>query len=103
MKWTNTQQIIRRIIEGGIMSPSEEKQKENKGNHRQYPKVPSGFECFVCGKNSVQMKREYSILKKMLMEVCMILPHLRKEKTLDDFNNTQEDYLLRGSNAKWKE
>jgi hypothetical protein len=32
------------------MSPSEEKQKENKGNHQQYPKVPSDFECFVCGK-----------------------------------------------------
>jgi hypothetical protein len=53
--------------------------------------------------NSAQMKREYSILKKMLMEACMILPHLRKERTLDDFNNTQENYLLKGSNAKWKE
>jgi hypothetical protein len=41
--------------------------------------------------NSAQMKREYSILKKMLMEACMILPHLRKERTLDDFNNTQEN------------
>jgi hypothetical protein len=49
--------------------------------------------------NSAQMKREYSILKKMLMEACMILPHLRKERTLDDFNNTQENYLLKGYNA----
>jgi hypothetical protein len=41
----------------------------------------------------------------MPMEVCMIPPHLRKERTPDDFNNThtQENYLLKGSNAKWKE
>jgi hypothetical protein len=32
------------------MSPSEEKQTENKGDHQRYPKVPSDFECFVCGK-----------------------------------------------------
>jgi hypothetical protein len=51
-------------------------------------------------KNSTQMKGEYSILKKMPMEVCMILPHLRKERTLDDFNNTQENYFLKGYNAK---
>ena len=40
------------MLEGRIMSPSEDKQKEDKGfdNHQQYPKVPSDFECFVCGK-----------------------------------------------------
>jgi hypothetical protein len=33
----------------------------------------------------------------------MIPPHLRKERTPDDFNNTKENYLLKGPNAKWKE
>lgn len=50
---TNVQEIINRIIEGaGVMSSSKERQKVKKGldNLRQYPKVPSGFQCFVCGK-----------------------------------------------------
>jgi hypothetical protein len=38
--------------EGGIIGSSDERQKEKKGSDspQQYPKVPSGFECFVCGK-----------------------------------------------------
>jgi hypothetical protein len=34
------------------MSSSRERQKVKKGldNSQQYPKVPSGFQCFVCGK-----------------------------------------------------
>jgi hypothetical protein len=32
------------------MSDPEEEQIKNKGDHQQYPKVPSDFECFVCGK-----------------------------------------------------
>jgi hypothetical protein len=36
---------------GTIGSP-EERQNEKKGfdNHEHYPKTPSGFQCFVCGK-----------------------------------------------------
>ena len=48
---TNVQEIINRIIEGaGVMSSSRERQKEKNDNSQQYPKVPSGFQCFVCGK-----------------------------------------------------
>jgi hypothetical protein len=50
---TNVQEIINRIIEGaGVMSSSRERQKVKKGldNFQQYPKMPSGFQCFVCGK-----------------------------------------------------
>ncbi|HZB17362.1 MAG TPA: hypothetical protein VE445_09370 [Nitrososphaeraceae archaeon] len=50
---TNVQEIINRIIEGaGVMSSSKERQKVKKGldNSQQYPKVPSGFQCFVCGR-----------------------------------------------------
>lgn len=48
---------------GGIMRSSrlERKDKKDHGNYYQYPKVPSGFQCFVCGNNSQQMMQEYSI------------------------------------------
>ncbi|MGI8833433.1 MAG: hypothetical protein ACR2IS_12480 [Nitrososphaeraceae archaeon] len=56
----NVQYLISRIMEGGgIMSSSKEGQRkrkrhdnyeENERNKRkEYPKMPSGFECFVCG------------------------------------------------------
>ena len=56
----NVQYLISRIMEGGgITSSSKEGQrkrkrhdnyKENERNNRkEYPKMPSGFECFVCG------------------------------------------------------
>jgi hypothetical protein len=50
---TSVQEIINRIKEGtGVISSSKERQKVKKGldNSQQYPKVPSGFQCFVCGK-----------------------------------------------------
>lgn len=50
---TNVQEILNRIIQGtGVMSSSKERQKVKKGldDSQQYPKVPSGFECFVCGR-----------------------------------------------------
>jgi hypothetical protein len=36
----------------GNIGPPEEMQKEKKGfnNPQPYPKTPSGFQCFVCGK-----------------------------------------------------
>ena len=60
------------------MSPSE-KSKKKIVNDQQYPKVPSDFECFVCGKKLVQYER-IQHLKKMPTEVCTILPHLRKDR-----------------------
>lgn len=56
----NLQELIDQIKEGGtIWSSSKERQKEkkafdnyqdNKRNIKEkYPKMPSGFECFVCG------------------------------------------------------
>lgn len=56
----NVQYLISRIMEGGaIMSALKEGQRkrkrhdnyeENERNKRkEYPKMPSGFECFVCG------------------------------------------------------
>ena len=56
----NVQHLIGRIMEGGgIMSSSKDGQRkrkrhdnyeENERNKRkEYPKMPSGFECFVCG------------------------------------------------------
>ena len=48
----NVQHIINRIMEGrGIMRSLKERRKEKKGfdNLQQYPKVPSGFQCFECG------------------------------------------------------
>lgn len=56
----NVQHLIGRIMEGGgIMSSSKDGQRkrrrhdnyeENERNkRREYPKMPSGFECFVCG------------------------------------------------------
>ena len=56
----NVQHLIGRIMEGGgIMSSSKDGQRkrrrhdnyeENETNKRkEYPKMPSGFECFVCG------------------------------------------------------
>jgi hypothetical protein len=41
------------IMGGGIMPSSSHRRKDKKdddGNYHQYPKVPSGFQCFVCGK-----------------------------------------------------
>jgi hypothetical protein len=37
---------------GGITGSTEKKQKEKKGfeNPQHYTKMPSGFQCFVCGK-----------------------------------------------------
>ena len=49
----NVQEIINRIIEGtGVVGSSKEKPKVKKGpdNSQRYPKVPAGFQCFVCGK-----------------------------------------------------
>ena len=49
---TNVQEIINRIIEGtGVVGSSKERPKVKKGldNSQQYPKVPTGFQCFVCG------------------------------------------------------
>ena len=56
----NVQHLIGRIMEGGgIMSSSKDGQRkrkrhdiheENERNiQKQYPKLPLGFECFVCG------------------------------------------------------
>lgn len=56
----NVQHLIGRIMEGGgLMSSSKDGQRkrrrhdnyeENERNKRkEYPKMPSGFECFVCG------------------------------------------------------
>jgi hypothetical protein len=68
------------------MGSSEEGQ-----NPEQSPKMSSGFQCFVCGKQ-FGTNGEKSILKKLHMVVCMILHHLRKERTLDDFNNLHKEY-----------
>ena len=49
----NVQHIINRIMEGrGITRSLKERRKEKKGfdNLQQYPKMPSSFQCFVCGK-----------------------------------------------------
>ena len=49
----SVQEIINRIMEGGrINGYFKERQKEKirLDNPEQYPKVPSGFQCFVCGK-----------------------------------------------------
>lgn len=56
----NVQHLISRIMEGGgIMSSSKDGQRKRKRHYnyeenerniqKQYPKMPSGFECFVCG------------------------------------------------------
>ncbi len=86
------------------MSPSEEKQKENKwfDNHQQYPKVPSGFECFVCGKKFGTDEERIQHLEKDA-HGSMYDTASPQEREDTDFNNTQEIYLLKGSNAKWKE
>ena len=50
---TNVQHIMSQIMGGGIMRSSRlgRKDKKDHGNYYQYPKVPSGFQCFVCGKH----------------------------------------------------
>jgi hypothetical protein len=56
----NVQHLITRIMEGGgIISSSKVGQRKRKrydnyeenerNKQKQYPKMPSGFECFVCG------------------------------------------------------
>lgn len=56
----NVQHLIVRIMEGGgIMSSSKDGQRKRKrhdnyednerNKRKEYPKMPSGFECFVCG------------------------------------------------------
>ena len=75
---------------GTIGSP-EERQNEKKGfdNPEHYPKTPSGFQCFVCGKQYGTNEERIEHLEEAChMVVCMILLHLRKGKTLDDSNNT---------------
>jgi hypothetical protein len=57
---TNIQEIVNQIIEGRrFMSSSNDTQKEKKGldnqddkrnARKEHPKMPSGFQCFVCGK-----------------------------------------------------
>ena len=49
---TNVQHIMSQIMGGGIMRSFRlgRKDKKDQGNYYQYPKVPSGFQCFVCGK-----------------------------------------------------
>ena len=49
---TKVQHIVSQIIGGGNMRSSKVGRNEKKGpdNFQQYPKIPSGFQCFVCGK-----------------------------------------------------
>ena len=48
---TNVQHIMSQIMGGGIMRSYKLGRKDKKDhNYHQYPKVPSGFQCFVCGK-----------------------------------------------------
>jgi hypothetical protein len=57
---TNIQEIVNQIIEGRrFTSSSNDTQKEKKGldnqddkrnARKEHPKMPSGFQCFVCGK-----------------------------------------------------
>ena len=45
-KWANVQQIMSQMVKlCGVMGSSEEKQSPE-----QSPKMSSGFQCFVCGK-----------------------------------------------------
>ncbi len=46
------QHIINKIVEGGGIGSSKKRKQGNIGfnNPEQYPRVPSGFQCFVCGK-----------------------------------------------------
>ena len=56
----NVQHLIGRIMEGGgIMSSAKDGQRKRKrhdnyeeneiNKRKEYPKMPTGFECFVCG------------------------------------------------------
>jgi CRISPR/Cas system-associated protein Cas10 (large subunit of type III CRISPR-Cas system) len=55
----NIRQTISRIVVGGWIVSSKERQKEedrfdsyrnnNRNTKGEYPTVPTGFECFVCG------------------------------------------------------
>jgi hypothetical protein len=51
------QHIVSHIAGGVIVRPfklhpikRERKEKTKSDNYQQYPKMPSGFQCFVCGK-----------------------------------------------------
>ena len=72
------------------MRSPEEGQKEKKGfdNPQLYPKTPSGFQCFVCGKQFGTNEERIEHLEEAPHGSMYDTASPRKGRTLDDFNNT---------------
>ncbi|MDQ3840322.1 MAG: hypothetical protein M3297_13765 [Thermoproteota archaeon] len=51
----NIHHIVSHMMGGVIVRPFKRgrKEKMESDNYQQYPKMPSGFQCFVCGKQFV--------------------------------------------------